>query len=61
MDATLCSARVIHFLLSRKRAELREEAERRFRRVARATARIRHPELPVVYDNGRQDDQGLAA
>ncbi|MBG0816070.1 serine/threonine-protein kinase [Planomonospora sp. ID82291] len=32
--------------------EERAEAERRFRREARVTARLRHPGVPVVYDAG---------
>ncbi|WTY92228.1 protein kinase [Sphaerisporangium sp. NBC_01403] len=32
--------------------ELREEAEQRFRREARVTARIQHPGVPIIHDIG---------
>jgi len=35
--------------------ERREEAEQRFRREARVTARIRHPGVPIVYDVGTHE------
>ncbi|MEV0417357.1 serine/threonine-protein kinase [Streptosporangium canum] len=35
--------------------ELREEAEQRFRREARVTARIQHPGVPIIHDIGTHD------